>query len=689
MRKLFLFSFLSLVFFTGFSQFRYFYGSLSGANEVPANASTGNGIVLVKLNTVSNTVELFGNYNVVSANVTASHIHQAAVGVNGGVIIGLTNTGGTSGNLTGGGTLTDPQETELLAGNMYVNVHTGNFPGGEIRAQLTALADGDGLMLNARLQGAQEMPANPSVATGEANVLLERSTNKVFLTGKFANLTTNVSNAHIHVGRTAVNGGVIVGLTFTAGGTSGTLHGSGTLTDALEDSLVNARTYVNVHSTTYPGGELRGQVTTYSQQQFFGGRLSGTNEVPANASTAKGTVIVRFNTATNELELSGNYEGLTAAVSGSHIHTAGVGSNGPIAVHLLNSGGTFGVLALSATLTDQQETDLMSGNMYVNVHSSSFPGGEIRTQLMPGTSGETQYSQVLITGLQEVPANVSTATGLAAIMVDKITGQTYVTGAFSGLSSNVSNAHLHQAAVGTNGGVVMPLTFEGTTQGVVSGSQVLTPTQVEAYLNGLLYINIHSVNFPGGEIRAQLGNLVLPVKLAYFNGYRQKNTAVLLWEAATELNAKQYEVEQQNLETGAWMQKAIVPAKESSPATYKAEDLPVFYNQSFANYRLRMVDKDGKAAYSQVVKISFANEESGLVLIRNPVSNSLNFVVNGLNTNEKAEAAIIDMNGRKLNRSVISGSGNQQINTTSLSGGIYMLQVQAGNEIMVKRFLKQ
>jgi CHRD domain/Secretion system C-terminal sorting domain len=689
MKKLFLLFFLSLAFYSGFSQYRYFYGSLSGASEVPANASTGAGIVLVKLNTVSNMVELFGNYTGVSSNVSASHIHQGAVGANGGVVLGLTNTGGTSGNLTGTGTLTDPQETELLAGNMYVNVHTVNFPGGEIRAQLTALADGDGLMLNSRLQGSQEMPPNPSVATGEANILLERSTNKVFLTGKFANLTTNISNAHIHVGRTAVNGGVIIGLTFTPGVTSGTLHGTGTFTNDHEDSLINARTYVNVHSTTYPGGEIRGQITTYSQQQFFGGRLSGANEVPANASTARGTVIVRFNTETNELELSGNYEGLSAPISGSHIHTAAAGSNGPVAVNLINSGGTFGVLAVSTTLSDVQETALMAGNMYVNVHSSSFPGGEIRVQLLPGTSGETQYSQVLITGLQEVPANLSTATGLAAVMVDKITGQTYVTGAFSGLSSNVSSAHLHQGAVGTNGGVVMALTIDGNTQGVVSGSQVLTPAQVEAYMNGLLYINIHSVNFPGGEIRAQLGNLVLPVKLAYFNGYRQKNTAILLWEAATEVNAKQYEIEQQNLETGAWMQKAIVPAKESSPATYKAEDLPVFYNQNFANYRLRMVDKDGKAAYSQVVKISFANEESGLILMRNPVSTSLQFVVNGLGSNQKAEAAIIDLNGRKINRSVISGAGNQQINTSALSGGIYMLQVQVGNEIMVKRFLKQ
>ncbi len=687
MKKLFLFSFLSLVFNMGFSQFRYFYGTFSGANEVPANASTATGIVIVKFNTTSKLVELWGNYNGLSAVVSASHIHQAAAGANGGVVVGLTNTGGISGNLTGSAALSAGQETELLAGNMYANVHTSTFPGGEIRAQLTPVADGDGIFLNARLQGAQEVPVNPSTATGFSNVLLERSTNKVWLTGSYANLTTNISNQHIHMGRAGISGGVIIGLT-NSGGTSGTLHGTGTFTDAQEDSLVNARTYVNVHSTTYPGGELRGQVTTYSQQQFFGGRLSGANEVPANASTAKGTVIVRFNTETNQLELNGNYEGLSAAITASHIHNAAAGSNGPVIVSLTNSAGTFGDLNATATLTDLQETALLSGNMYVNVHNSSFPGGEIRTQLIPGTSGETQYSQVLITGLQEVPANASTATGTAVIMVDKITGQTYVTGAFTGLSANVSNAHLHQAAVGTNGGVVMPLTFEGTTQGVVSGSQVLTPTQVEAYLNGLLYINIHSTAFPGGEIRAQLGNLVLPVKLAYFNGYRQKNTAVLLWEAATEVNAKQYEIEQQNLETGSWMKKSIVPAKESSPATYKAEDLPSFYNQSFANYRLRMVDKDGKAAYSQVVKISFANEESGLILMRNPVGNSLHFVVNGLNNNEKAEAAIIDLNGRKLNRSVISGGGNQQINTSTLSGGIYILQVQVGNETFTRKFLK-
>lgn len=688
MKKIFLFIILSVLFLPGIGQMRYFYGSLSGASEVPPNASTAGGIVLLKLNMVSNAVELHGNYSGLSASISASHIHQAAAGANGPVVLNLANTGGINGNLSGSGTLSDPQESELLAGNMYVNVHTSSFPGGEIRAQLMPVADGDGLMLNTRLQGAQEVPPNPSAGSGEANLLLERSTNKIYVTGNFANLTTNISAAHIHVGGANRNGGVIIGLSFPPGVTSGTLHATGTLTDVFEDSLVNGRTYINVHSTTYPGGELRGQLTSYSQQQFLGGRLSGANEVPGNSSTARGSVIVRYNTMTNELVLNGNYEGLTAAISASHIHSGAAGSNGPVVVNISNTGGTFGVLNASATLSDVQETSLLSGNMYVNVHSSSFPGGEIRAQLIAGTSGETQYSEIVATGTQEVPANTSTAIGSVVVMVDRITGLTYVTGAFAGLGSNISMAHLHQGAVGSNGPVVMGLTFDGTTQGVVSGSQVLSASQVQAYLNGLLYINIHTTGIPSGEIRGQLGNLVLPVKLSYFKGYRQKNAAVLLWEAATESNVKQYEIEQLNTETGKWIKKSMVAAQNKSGAVYKTEDVPMLYKHDYVHYRLKMLDNDGSFGYSAVVKISFAHSENGLTLLSNPVSSTLSFRVNGLSDSEKAEVNIIDLSGRRLNNSAIVGNGNQEVNTAILPAGIYVLQVVTNNEVMIKRFVK-
>jgi hypothetical protein len=122
MKKHLLFSFLSLLFLTSFGQDRYFYGVLSGANEVPANGSAGAGVVIMKFNTITKSLELFGNYTGLSANISGSHIHQAAVGVNGGIVVHLGNTGGNSGTLAGTGSLTAPQETALFANGMYMYI---------------------------------------------------------------------------------------------------------------------------------------------------------------------------------------------------------------------------------------------------------------------------------------------------------------------------------------------------------------------------------------------------------------------------------------------------------------------------------------------------------------------------------------------------------------------------------------
>lgn len=687
MKKHLLLSIFSLLMITAFSQERFFYATLSGANEVPANVSTASGVVILKFNSITKAFELFGNYNGLTTDITGSHIHQAATGVNGPVIVNLNNTGGISGVLSASGLLTAPQETALYGGNTYVNVHSSTFPGGEIRGQLAVVADGDAVFSNARLQGAQEVPPNGSTANGKAVILLELSTNKVFLTGSYTGLTTNISGSHIHVGMAGVNGGVILNLT-NSGGTSGVIHGAGTFTDPQEESLINAGTYVNVHSTTYPGGEIRGQITTYSQQLFFGGRLSGASEVPANASAATGTVIVRYNRESNELELTGDYQGLTTAITGSHIHTGTAGVNGAVIVSLTNTGGTFGGLSATATLTESQEAQLLNTGLYVNIHSSTFPGGETRTQLFP-TSAGSKFSQVAVNGTQEVPANASAGSGTATMLVDRITGQAYVTATFAGLGAPVTMAHVHRGLTGTNGPVIMPLSIAGTTAGTVSGSQFLNAAQVDSFINGFTYINIHTSLFPGGEVRGQLGNVVLPVKLASFNGFKQKNLAVLSWQSTTEENMKQYEVEQQNTNTGAWIFKTSVAANGNSAGQYKAEDVPLNFGKTFVNYRLRMVDKDGKFAYSPVVKIDFTEDENGLMILQNPVSNSLNYRVAGLPENSKAQVTVIDQMGRNLYNTMVAPSGNQTINTSSFNSGIYMLKVQSGNEVFIQRFLKQ
>jgi hypothetical protein len=65
-------------------------------------------------------------------------------------------------------------------------------------------------------------------------------------------------------------------------------------------------------------------------------------------------------------------------------------------------------------------------------------------------------------------------------------------------------AHIHQAAMGKNGPVIVPLTKSGDGTWSVPAGSKLTADQMKAYQAGDLYVNVHTEANKGGEIRAQL-----------------------------------------------------------------------------------------------------------------------------------------------------------------------------------------
>jgi CHRD domain len=65
----------------------------------------------------------------------------------------------------------------------------------------------------------------------------------------------------------------------------------------------------------------------------------------------------------------------------AHIHTGATGVSGPPNVAGLEAGGTTYAAANPTTLTAQNVTDITAGNTYFNVHSTAYPGGEIRGQI--------------------------------------------------------------------------------------------------------------------------------------------------------------------------------------------------------------------------------------------------------------------------------------------------------------------
>jgi CHRD domain len=111
-----------------------FKGTFSGANEVPSNTSTASGTVTVTFNNDTKILTLAATF--AGLTPTAAHIHNAAAGVNGGVIFGLGTAPFSSPVNYTSVALTPTQESELKANNYYVNFHSAANPGGEIRAQL-------------------------------------------------------------------------------------------------------------------------------------------------------------------------------------------------------------------------------------------------------------------------------------------------------------------------------------------------------------------------------------------------------------------------------------------------------------------------------------------------------------------------------------------------------------------------
>jgi PKD repeat protein/subtilisin family serine protease len=105
----------------------------------------------------------------------------------------------------------------------------------------------------------------------------------------------------------------------------------------------------------------------------------------------------------------------------------------------------------------------------------------------------------LLSGANEVPPNGSTASGEAEVTYDLSTG--LLTWTISHDIPVPTAAHFHVAPPGVNGGIVIPLDH---TVNPMVGSATLTEEQQGWLMNSLLYINIHTAAFPGGEIRDQV-----------------------------------------------------------------------------------------------------------------------------------------------------------------------------------------
>ena len=110
--------------------------------------------------------------------------------------------------------------------------------------------------------GSQVNPSNNSTATGTITGTYNKNTNQLQYNVSWSNLSTAAGLVQVHgPASMGVNGDLMFSLAITTPGMSGSSSGTVTLNDTQEAALIANSTYYTVSSTTYPSGEIRGQIT--------------------------------------------------------------------------------------------------------------------------------------------------------------------------------------------------------------------------------------------------------------------------------------------------------------------------------------------------------------------------------------------------------------------------------------------
>lgn len=251
---------------------------------------------------------------------------------------------------------------------------------------LPAVLHAQAATFGAVLTPEQEAPTpRDTPGFGNATVTLDATHTSINVKMTISGLTTPVNNAHIHKEVAGVAGPVVINFVPATNLVNGRMDTTFTIDKALGDDIFLNPTnyYINVHSTQFGGGEIRGQLTPLDDVQSFAGELRGSNEVPPNNSTAVGSFFITLDRA-NNLDFEVNIGSLVSPTL-AHIHPGSAGQNNPPVVNFATSAAQFvngrvtGTIQISQELADQIRAN--PGAFYVNVHTAAIGAGEIRGQL--------------------------------------------------------------------------------------------------------------------------------------------------------------------------------------------------------------------------------------------------------------------------------------------------------------------
>ena len=225
--------------------------------------------------------------------------------------------------------------------------------------------------------------------------------------------------------------------------------------------------------------------------------LTGSQETPPVGTPAFGQCTAILSADESGLELHCTH--IVAAPTAAHIHIGPAGVAGPI---LFDLGSPASPIQATWNPTPGQVADLLVGNLYVNVHSPTFPAGEVRGQMFADPRLGDLTTGFPLEGDQEVPPAGVTATGRCALTVS---GANQLSLACVHNVMDPTAAHIHLGDRGVAGPVHFPL---GDPTSPIRATIALSEMDRDTLLAGDFYVNVHNDAFPGGAIRGQIDGCI-------------------------------------------------------------------------------------------------------------------------------------------------------------------------------------
>ena len=414
----------------------------------------------------------------------------------------------------------------------------------------------------------------------------------------------------------------------------------------------------------------------------FNVTYSGANEVPANASTATGTISGTYDDATNTISFTINFSGLSANATAAHFHFPAIPGIAapPIYPHSpfpSATSGTFGPAI--QVITEAEELQLLGGLWYSNIHNSVYPGGEIRAQIFFSTGftapsiscpNDTTVSSGTDSCSRTVAFTQATATGTPTPAISYRIGTTVITSP-------------HEFPVGTttviataiNGGGFDSCSFTVTvndTQGPTISNMSATPNSLwppNHKLKDVVISYDKTDNCPG------VITCVLTVTSdEAVNGWGDGNTSPD-WIVIDDHNVK-LRAERSGRGDGRVYTVTTTCTDQAGNSSQSSTTVTVAHDQGNVKARTMIYGTDQSPRGLSVIATP------------NPSRNYFTLHIETDNNTDKMNVIVSDVLGRIVeSRKNLSGTQTLRIGN-NLKAGIYFVELRQGNETQFMKLLK-